>query len=51
MIKPFHREELLLRLEALVRRTVGDFREHTLRFKDLHVNTKNYQVSIGDEII
>lgn len=51
LVKPFHREELLLRLEALVRRTVGDFREQTLRFKDLHVNTKNCQVSIGEEII
>lgn len=51
LVKPFHREELLLRLEALVRRTVGDFREQTLRFKDLNMNTKNCQVSIGDEII
>lgn len=51
LVKPFHREELLLRLEALVRRNVGEFAEQTLRFKDLQLNTKNYQVSIGGEVL
>jgi len=51
LVKPFHREELLLRLEALVRRSVGDFREQTLRFKDLQLHTKTGQVRIGDDII
>ncbi|MDR7315818.1 response regulator transcription factor [Brevibacillus nitrificans] len=51
LVKPFHREELLLRLEALVRRSVGDFNDQTLRFKDLQINTKNYQVSIGDDVL
>ncbi|WP_411502785.1 response regulator transcription factor [Brevibacillus centrosporus] len=51
LVKPFHREELLLRLEALVRRRVGDFNDQTLRFLDLQINTKNYQVSIGDEVL
>lgn len=51
LVKPFHREELLLRLEALVRRNVGEFAEQSLRFKDLQLNTKNYQVSIGGEVL
>lgn len=51
LVKPFHREELLLRLEALVRRSIKDFTEQTIRFKDLQMNTKNYQVSIGDEVL
>ncbi|KQL46807.1 transcriptional regulator [Brevibacillus choshinensis] len=51
LVKPFHREELLLRLEALIRRSVGDFTEQTIRFKDLQMNTKNYQVSIGDDVL
>lgn len=51
LVKPFHREELLLRLEALVRRRVGDFNDQTLRFLDLQINTKNYQVSIGDDVL
>ncbi|RNB79873.1 DNA-binding response regulator [Brevibacillus nitrificans] len=51
LVKPFHREELLLRLEALVRRSVGDFNDQTLRFLNLQINTKNNQVSIGDEVL
>ncbi|MED1795501.1 response regulator transcription factor [Brevibacillus nitrificans] len=51
LVKPFHREELLLRLEALVRRSVGDFNDQTLRFLDLQINTKNYQVSIGNDVL
>ncbi|WP_419878114.1 response regulator transcription factor [Brevibacillus centrosporus] len=51
LVKPFHREELLLRLEALVRRRVGNFNDQTLRFLDLQINTKNYQVSIGDDVL
>lgn len=51
LVKPFHREELLLRLEALVRRSIGDFTEQTIHFKDLQMNTKNCQVSIGDDVL
>lgn len=51
LVKPFHREELLLRLEALVRRAGGDFKDHTLHFKDLQLNTQNGQVRIGERIV
>ncbi|WP_312109038.1 response regulator transcription factor [Brevibacillus reuszeri] len=51
LVKPFHREELLLRLEALVRRSIHDYKEQTLRFKELQMNTKTYQVTIENEIL
>lgn len=51
LVKPFHREELLLRLEAMVRRSVGSFKENILSFKDLHLNLKNKTASIGEEVI
>ena len=48
LVKPFHREELLLRLEAIVRRaTGGSLRESRLCFKDLALNLKNHSASIG----
>ncbi|WAA09572.1 response regulator transcription factor [Fervidibacillus albus] len=51
LVKPFHREELLLRLEAIVRRTIGDFKENCIRFKDLILNVKTKTAMIGDEQI
>ncbi|GAB6991165.1 response regulator transcription factor [Paenibacillus pini] len=52
LVKPFHREELLLRLEAILRRSsVGDYKEHSLQFKDLKLNLQNLTVTIGDEPI
>ncbi|MGM9926059.1 MAG: response regulator transcription factor [Bacillus sp. (in: firmicutes)] len=51
LVKPFHREELLLRLEAIVRRSVGGFSENIIAFKDLKLNIKNKTASIGDELI
>jgi two-component system, OmpR family, response regulator CiaR len=51
LVKPFHREELLLRLEAIIRRTVGDFRENVLIFKDLKLHLKNKSADINGETI
>ncbi|WP_134683709.1 response regulator transcription factor [Brevibacillus migulae] len=51
LVKPFHREELLVRLEAIVRRSVGEFKENMLSFKDLKLNTKNGTAIIGDKTI
>lgn len=51
MVKPFHREELLLRLEAVVRRTGGNYEENILSFKDLKLNLKNKTATIGEEVI
>ncbi|MFB3161647.1 response regulator transcription factor [Neobacillus sp. 179-J 1A1 HS] len=49
--KPFHREELLLRLEVMVRRNVGTFKENVITFKDLKLNVKNNTATIGDELV
>ncbi|WP_042352420.1 response regulator transcription factor [Bacillus massiliigorillae] len=51
LVKPFHREELLLRLEAIVRRSVGGFNENILSFKDLKLNIKNKTATIGNDSI
>lgn len=51
LVKPFHREELLLRLEAILRRSVGGFKENTLLFKDLKLNLKSRGVQIGGESV
>ncbi|WP_186578119.1 response regulator transcription factor [Aquibacillus kalidii] len=52
LVKPFHREELLLRLGAIIRRAVGEFSNDVVTFKDLNLNVKNKQVRInGEEVI
>lgn len=51
LVKPFHREELLLRLEAIIRRSGGEFKENVLTFKDLKMNLKNKTVFAGDELV
>ncbi len=51
LVKPFHREELLLRLEAVVRRTIGIFKENVILFKELKLNVKNKTAHIGAELI
>jgi len=35
LVKPFNREELLVRLEALIRRTTGNYTENVIQFEDL----------------
>ncbi|SDZ26301.1 two-component system, OmpR family, response regulator CiaR [Evansella caseinilytica] len=51
LVKPFHREELLLRLEAIVRRAGGDWKENILCFKELKMNLKNKTAIIGEEAV
>lgn len=51
LVKPFEREELLARLEAIIRRNNGFFISDTLYFKDLTLNLKNRKVYInGKEV-
>jgi two-component system, OmpR family, response regulator CiaR len=51
LVKPFHREEILLRLEAIVRRTGGTFKENGLSFKELKMNLKTKTACIGEELV
>lgn len=51
LVKPFEREELLARLEAIIRRNNGFFLNNTLEFKGLKMNLQNRIVTIdGKEI-
>lgn len=47
LVKPFHRAELLLRLEAIIRRSNGEFKDQTIFFKDLKLNVKTKTAFIG----
>ena len=51
LVKPFEREELLARLEAIIRRTSGVYKEDTVEFKDLKLNIKSRKAFIKDEEI
>lgn len=49
LVKPFHRQELLVRLESLVRRSGGTLKENILSFRELTINLGNRTVRIGNE--
>ncbi len=51
LVKPFEREELLARLEALIRRNHGFFTDNTIQFKDLKLNLQNRKAYIKDKEI
>lgn len=51
LVKPFEREELLVRLEAIVRRANGSYFENTVSFKDLVLNLQNRKATIGENEI
>lgn len=47
LVKPFQREELLLRLEAIIRRTNGNYKNNLLEFKDMILNLNSRKVTIN----
>jgi two-component system response regulator CiaR len=49
LVKPFHRQELLARMESLVRRSGGELKENILSFKKLTLNLNNRSARIGNE--
>lgn len=49
LVKPFEREELIARLEALIRRNNDFFTNDILEFKDLKLNIKSRKVEINGE--
>jgi two-component system response regulator MprA len=51
VVKPFALSELLARLRALLRRSVPDTGEQTLRFADLTLDRVAYEVKRGDRPI
>jgi two-component system response regulator PhoP len=50
LVKPFHMEELLARLKALLRRSAG-WSQAVLSFGPLHIDTSNQQVKVGTQAI
>ncbi|QFG00651.1 DNA-binding response regulator [Psychrobacillus glaciei] len=51
LVKPFHRDELLVRLQSLVRRSNNQIKINTLTFEDLLLDLTNKQASINGEQI
>lgn len=51
LVKPFEREELLARLEAIIRRTNGAYKQDKIEFKDLKLNIKSRRAFIKDKEI
>ena len=47
LVKPFNREELLVRLEALIRRSTGNFKENVLQFEDLILDLNSRTAKVG----
>lgn len=47
LVKPFNREELLVRLEALIRRSSGNFKENTIQFEDLILDLNSRSAKVG----
>ena len=45
LVKPFNREELIARIDALVRRTTGNYSENTVNFKDLVLDLNNRKIT------
>jgi len=51
LTKPFAKEELLARINALVRRTTGNSFSSILNASDLSINTSTHEVKRGNKII
>lgn len=51
LIKPFHREELLFRLKAMVRRSGGLLKENRISFKELQLNIANKTAEINGVVL
>jgi len=52
LVKPFNREELIVRLEALIRRKTGNYTENAIKFKDLVLDLNSRRASAnGKEVV
>lgn len=51
LVKPFHRDELLVRLQALVRRSTNQVKNNTLSFLDLQLDLTYKRATINHEEI
>ncbi len=51
LVKPFNREELIVRLEALIRRSQGNYTENIIEFKDLKLDLNSRKAILGKKEI
>ena len=52
IVKPFNREELLVRVEALIRRSTGNYTENVIEFKGLVLDLNSRKIKAnGEEIV
>lgn len=51
LTKPFETRELIARLDAIIRRTKGDYKDNIVQFKEIELNLLNREVYINDEEI
>lgn len=52
LVKPFDREELVVRLEALIRRSTGNYTENAIIFKDLKLDLNSRKaIANGKEVV
>lgn len=51
LTKPFHREELLLRCQAMLKRSLGLTTDHQLRFRNTLCDTLNHTVTINEKLV
>lgn len=49
LVKPFNREELMARVEAIIRRTTGNYTENILQYKDMIIDLSSRTIKINDE--
>ena len=51
LVKPFEREELLARIEAVIRRTAGSYKDNEVEFEELKLNLKNRTAAINGKTV
>ncbi|MBO0481156.1 response regulator transcription factor [Candidatus Enterococcus courvalinii] len=51
LTKPFYREELIMRVKALLKRSLGLFNEHSLEYKGVICDLNRNEVSFEDKIL
>ncbi|WP_313631659.1 response regulator transcription factor [Enterococcus devriesei] len=51
LTKPFYREELIMRVKALLKRSLGLFSENQLSYRSITCNLATKEVTAGEEIL
>lgn len=52
LVKPFNREELLARVDALIRRSTGNYSENVIEFKGLVLDLNSRKIKVdGKEVV